>query len=116
MLSPDSRAKSCPLSGRSSTYRPVQILEAGSNNTAFNNQIDPFNNACCRPQIDVNNGDNNVIINNIAYGIPATTAEDPRCEGTQPCTIMFVAAFLGGNGGGGTDNNNVWQNNLSFST
>src|SRR5262249_8362068 len=30
MLSPDSRAKSCSLSGRSSTYRPVQILEAGS--------------------------------------------------------------------------------------
>src|SRR5215472_5084898 len=30
MLSPDSRAKSCPLSGKSSTYRPVQILEAGS--------------------------------------------------------------------------------------
>src|SRR5215469_12206193 len=30
MLSPDSRAKSCPLSGRSSTYRPVQILESGS--------------------------------------------------------------------------------------
>src|SRR5215831_12108167 len=30
MLSPDSRAKSCPLSGRSSTYRPVQIPEAGS--------------------------------------------------------------------------------------
>ena len=95
-------------------FRSSNITVA--NNTAFNNQIDPFNNACCRPQIDVNNGDNNVIINNIAYGIPATTAEDPRCEGTQPCTIMFVAAFLGGNGGGGTDNNNVWQNNLSFST
>jgi parallel beta-helix repeat protein len=93
-------------------FRSSNITVA--NNTAFNNQIDPFNNACCRPQIDVNNGDNNVIINNIAYGIPATTAEDPRCEGTQPCTIMFVAAFLGGNGGGGTDNNNVWQNNLSF--
>src|SRR5262249_31154307 len=30
MLSPDSRAKSCLLSGRSSTYRPVQIPEAGS--------------------------------------------------------------------------------------
>src|SRR5262249_22718919 len=77
--------------------------------TALNNPIDPFNNACCRPQIDVNNGDNNVILNNIAYGIPATTAEDARCEGTQPCTITFVDAFLGGNGGGGTDNNNVWQ-------
>src|SRR6516225_8017651 len=35
MLSPDSRAKSCPLSGRSSTYRPVQILEAGSGNPYF---------------------------------------------------------------------------------
>ena len=30
MLSPDSRAKSYPLTGRSSTYRPVQIPETGS--------------------------------------------------------------------------------------
>src|SRR5262245_40815023 len=40
MLSPDSRAKSCPLSGRSSTYRPVQILEAGSNVGGFENLDD----------------------------------------------------------------------------
>src|SRR5215472_4984007 len=37
MLSPDSRAKSCPLSGRSSTYRPVQILEAGSDTPGNSN-------------------------------------------------------------------------------
>src|SRR6266511_3234722 len=30
IVSPDSRGKACPLSGRNSTYRPVQILEAGS--------------------------------------------------------------------------------------
>src|ERR1700692_45244 len=30
IVSPDSLGTACPLSGRSSTYRPVQILEAGS--------------------------------------------------------------------------------------
>src|ERR1039457_4862447 len=30
IVSPDSLGTECPLSGRSSTYLPVQILEAGS--------------------------------------------------------------------------------------
>ena len=30
IISPDSLGTVCPLSGRNSTYRPVQILEAGS--------------------------------------------------------------------------------------
>jgi hypothetical protein len=30
IVSPDSRGTACPLSGRNSTYRPVQILETGS--------------------------------------------------------------------------------------
>src|SRR5207302_6134882 len=30
IVSPDSRDTACPLSGRNSTYRPVQILEAGA--------------------------------------------------------------------------------------
>jgi len=85
-----------------------------ANNTAFNNQIDPFNNGTIRPQIDVIAGDNNVVINNIAYGVPAITASDPRCEYTLPCTLTFVGAFTGANYGLGTDNNNVWQNNVSF--
>jgi transposase len=33
MVSPDSLGTACPLSGRNSTYRLVQILEAGSNIT-----------------------------------------------------------------------------------
>src|SRR5437660_4841226 len=30
IVSPDSLGTACPLSGRNSTFRPVQILEAGS--------------------------------------------------------------------------------------
>jgi hypothetical protein len=30
IVSPDSRSTACPLSGRNSTYPPVQILEASS--------------------------------------------------------------------------------------
>jgi hypothetical protein len=30
MVSPDSMGTACPLSGRNSTYRPVQILQASS--------------------------------------------------------------------------------------
>jgi hypothetical protein len=32
MVSPDSQAIACPLSGRNSTYRPVQISGTGSVN------------------------------------------------------------------------------------
>jgi hypothetical protein len=32
IISPDSTGTACPLSGRNSTYRPVQISEAGSFN------------------------------------------------------------------------------------
>jgi transposase len=35
-VSPDSRGTACPLSGRNSTYRPVQILEAGSADRTLN--------------------------------------------------------------------------------
>src|SRR5262249_54760055 len=91
-----------------------------ANNTAFNNWIDPFGRFFANPQIDVNDGDNNVFVNNIAYAVPATSASDPRCRGANPCALVRsgipgIVAFLGGNGGpGGTDSNNVWQNNVSF--
>src|SRR5260370_37364700 len=35
IVSPDSRGTACPLSGRNSTYRPVQILEAGSGDPLY---------------------------------------------------------------------------------
>ena len=36
MVSPDSLGTACPLSGRNSTYRPVQISETSSGYVEFN--------------------------------------------------------------------------------
>src|ERR1700724_1732013 len=41
IVSPDSRGTACPLSGRNSTYRPVQFLEAGSESLARPTGIEP---------------------------------------------------------------------------
>jgi hypothetical protein len=57
IVSPDSLGTACPLSGRNSTYRPVQILEAGSHfdvaseptHMVSNGGLDSFaNNQNCR--------------------------------------------------------------------
>jgi hypothetical protein len=42
MVSPDSQASACPLSGRNSTYRPVKISGAGSKDyfRRLNKEID----------------------------------------------------------------------------
>src|ERR1700730_5953617 len=45
IVSPDSLGTACPLSGRNSTYRPVQILEAGSWRACFHRDYDPIPNA-----------------------------------------------------------------------
>jgi hypothetical protein len=37
IVSPDSLGTACPLSGRNSTYRPVQISAAGSRNVLAGN-------------------------------------------------------------------------------
>jgi len=39
IVSPDSRATACPLSGRNSTYRPVQISETSSDKTFGNARL-----------------------------------------------------------------------------
>src|SRR3990172_8337647 len=65
MGSPDSMGTACPLSGRNSTYRPVQILEAGSVHpnqiTSWKAQLEggaadvfgPGGNGAAQPAIDV---------------------------------------------------------------
>jgi parallel beta-helix repeat protein len=90
-----------------------------ANNTAYDNNLDPFNPGIGRGEIDSAESQNNVIINNIAYPVPATSGSDPRCEGvdytnTPPytCPLMTNVAF----DGAGTPGNvsNVWSNNISF--
>jgi parallel beta-helix repeat protein len=90
-----------------------------ANNTAYDNNLDPFNSGIGRGEIDSFYGENNVIINNIAYPIPAASASDPRCQGvdytaTSPytCPLMTNVAFDGASTPGTVSN--VWSNNISF--
>ncbi|MGA2413910.1 MAG: hypothetical protein ABSF59_05660 [Candidatus Sulfotelmatobacter sp.] len=90
-----------------------------ANNTAYDNNLDPFNQGIGRGEIDSFYGENNVIINNIAYAVPATSASDPRCQGVNytdtppyPCPLMTNVAFDGASTPGSVGN--VWSNNISF--
>jgi parallel beta-helix repeat protein len=90
-----------------------------ANNTAYDNNLDPFNPGIGRGEIDSFYGQNNVIINNIAYPVPATSAGDPRCQGVDytdtppfPCPLMTNVAFDGASTPGTVSN--VWSNNISF--
>jgi hypothetical protein len=89
-----------------------------ANNTLYKNQQDPFNSGSARSEADTNGGSNNIFINNLAVGVPATSVSDPRCKGTNPCTLMNIVAFIGGNGGASSnpDRNNAWSNNTSIAT
>jgi hypothetical protein len=86
---------------------------------AYANNLDPFNQGIGRGEIDSFYGENNVIINNIAYAVPAASASDPRCQGVNytdappyPCPLMTNVAFDGASTPGSVSN--VWSNNLSF--
>src|SRR5258705_13348884 len=58
IVSPDSLGTACPLSGRNSTYRPVQISGAGSHMDRFfpspNGHNDKTNQACAALQALIN--------------------------------------------------------------
>jgi parallel beta-helix repeat protein len=90
-----------------------------ANNTAYDNNLDPFNPGIGRGEMDSSEGQNNIFLNNIAYPVPATSASDPRCEGVNytntppyPCPLMTNVAFLGASTPGSVSN--VWSNNISF--
>jgi hypothetical protein len=90
-----------------------------ANNTAYNNNLDPFNNGIGRGEIDSIESQNNVFLNNIAYPVPATSASDPRCQGVNytntppyPCPLMTNVAFEGASTPGTASN--IWTNNISF--
>ena len=90
-----------------------------ANNTAYDNNLDPFNPGIGRGEIDSVESQNNVFVNNIAYPVPATSGSDPRCEGvdytnTPPytCPLMTNVAFDGVSTPGTVSN--LWSNNISF--
>jgi parallel beta-helix repeat protein len=94
-----------------------------SNNTAFDDYLDPFNDATFRPEIGVLGGQGNTVVGNIAYSVPARSPTDPRCEGVDydqkpwnpaSCPLQENAAFAGDSADGITDANNVWSSNISY--
>jgi parallel beta-helix repeat protein len=90
-----------------------------ANNTAYNNNLDPFNVGTGRGEIGTFAGNHNTFLNNIAYPLPATAASDPRCKGVSnqspaPCPLMLNAAFVGGDWTGGDQTTNIWSKNISF--
>ena len=90
------------------------------NNTAYNNNLDPWNNGLARGEINMAGGSDNKFYNNIVLPTPAATETDPRCHGAKydfqpaPCPLMANVSFLGGDSAGVTDNGNVWQNNINI--
>jgi len=102
----------------------VHIFRSGyitvANNTAFDNNLDPFDNGIARGEFENSGGFNNTWINNIARPYPATSASDPRCKGVandpqpDPCPLMANAAFFAGDGGGVTDKDNNWSHNINL--
>jgi parallel beta-helix repeat protein len=82
-----------------------------ANNTAYNNNLDPFNNGTYRPEIGVGGGQQDTFINNIAWALPLPggcdySAGDAKCN----------SAFGGGDAAGEVDANNTWSNNVAQST
>jgi len=91
-----------------------------ANNTAYDNNLDPWNSGTARGEITNAGGTFNTYINNVASPVPATSTADPRCKGAdynpapEPCPLMDNAAFVGGSSAGVTDAGNQWTNNISF--
>jgi hypothetical protein len=90
------------------------------NNTAYNNNLDPWNQGLPRGEINNAGGFDNKYYNNIVLAVPAKTIQDPRCKGANydvqpaPCPLMANVSFLAGNAAGVTDSGNSWQNNINI--
>ena len=99
-------------------YRSSHVTVA--NNTAYNNNLDPWNRGYPRGEINLAGGTNNQFLSNIAYAIPAASIADPRCQGATynpspaPCPLMANVALMGADGAGVTDIGNLWSNNITF--
>jgi parallel beta-helix repeat protein len=91
-----------------------------ANNTAYDNNLDPWNAGFPRGEIHNGGGTDNLYLNNVVQAVPAASLSDPRCQGATyaarpaPCPLMANAGFVGGNAAGVTDAGNAWTANVSF--
>jgi hypothetical protein len=102
-----------------------------ANNTAYDNNLDPFNLGGAAGEINIDGSVNTTVINNIAYPVPATSPSDPRCQGVNysvspwnlpwACPLQVISAIDSGpyNGSGGADisvinSGNLFTNNVTY--
>jgi parallel beta-helix repeat protein len=90
-----------------------------TNNSAYNNNLDPWNAGFPRGEIHNGGAGYNTYLNNIAYSVPAGSPSDPRCQGADydiqpaPCPLMANVALFGADEAGITDIGNSWSNNIT---
>jgi hypothetical protein len=98
-------------------FRTAYVTVA--NNTAYHNNLDPWNQGFPRGEINNLGGFNNRYYSNIVVAIPAASTSDPRCKGAHydmqpaPCPLMANVAYLGGSVGIVGDQGNIWRHNIS---
>ncbi|HVX56695.1 MAG TPA: right-handed parallel beta-helix repeat-containing protein [Candidatus Saccharimonadales bacterium] len=92
------------------------------NNTAYDNNLDPWESAIPRGEINFNGVIDGKVYNNVAIPVPATSASDSRCHGasygTPPyvCPLMSNVSLLAGNSNGAgavVDSGNSFLNNVT---
>jgi parallel beta-helix repeat protein len=99
-------------------FRSAYVTVA--NNTAYNNNLDPWNQDMPRGEIHNAGSFNSTYLNNVVHAIPAASASDPRCRAVSHdfrsglCPLMANVGFVGGDAAGVSDANNTWANNISF--
>jgi parallel beta-helix repeat protein len=91
-------------------FRSENITVA--NNSCYNNDLDPYENAAYRPCIGDNIGYHNLFFNNIAYAIPNPNLGVPNCGGSGVGCLGFNGAFSGGLKKGKTFD--IFVNNISY--
>jgi hypothetical protein len=109
-------------------FRNSSATVVVANNTVYDNNLDPYNSGTARGEIDLNGTINTMVVNNIIYPVPASSASDPRCHGVSysgdapaSCPLQANAAILSGSytGAGGTDisvtnSGNVFSHNVTY--
>ncbi len=94
-----------------------------ANNTAYSNNLDPWNAGFPRGEINNLGGWNNTYTSNVVVAVPAASPSDPRCKGADydiqpaPCPLMANVSYLDGNLPGNPTINNTgetWKHNINL--
>jgi parallel beta-helix repeat protein len=102
----------------------IQVFRSGyvtvANNTAYDNNLDPWNPGFPRGEINNLGGWSNTYTSNVVLALPAASPSDPRCKGADydiqpaPCPLMANVSYLDGNLTGINNTGETWLNNINI--